>query len=459
MKWTSNSVRSTFIKFFGDNNHTIVRSSSVIPEVKDRSLLMVNAGMNQFKPIFLDTLPEGHEFSDLRRAVNSQKCIRVGGKHNDLENVGKNFRHHTFFEMLGNWSFGDYYKREAIGWTWELLTKVFKLDTDRLIVTYFAGDERYGLEPDLETKELWLKLGVAESRVIALGSKDNFWEMGSSGPCGPCTEVHYVIKEQDGAGADDILSRCIEIWNLVFIQYNKDANGQLLTLPKKHVDTGMGLERILSILQTVNKNSNYDTDLFFPLFATIAEQTKSRPYGARLNDPLDIAYRIVADHSRMFTVAIADGLTPGKTDANHKLRKVIRSATWESINKFSIKSANRLLVNMSTVVSDTLAEAYPEIEKRLPTVQNVLREEIDMFEKQIDLTEKKFRQKAKSLVQDGVQVMSGKEAFEFFKKFGAPKELLSSLGTKYGVQVNIQEFDAIHLNEKKQSVQKGGRLS
>jgi len=303
---TGNEIRQQFIDYFQQkHDHSFVPSSPVVPH-DDPTLLFANAGMNQFKDVFLATGSRPYT-----RAVNTQKCIRAGGKHNDLEDVGKDTIHQTFFEMLGNWSFGDYFKAEAIEWAWDLLTNVWKLPKDRLYATVFGGDEADGLPPDTEAEGLWKQItDIDPSHITRWGKKDNFWEMGSVGPCGPCSEIHIdLTRGKTGGGlvnAND--SRVMEIWNLVFIQFSREASGELSQLPARHVDTGLGFERICAVLQ--GKGSNYDTDVFTPLFNAIQHATDARPYGGNLTDPVDTAYRVIADHIRCLTFALTDGAVP-----------------------------------------------------------------------------------------------------------------------------------------------------
>ncbi|XP_033228068.1 alanine--tRNA ligase, mitochondrial [Belonocnema kinseyi] len=371
------SIRKEFLDYFL-KDHSFVRSSPVM-NLNDPSTPFVNAGMNQFKGVFL-----GHYDPPSLRVANSQKCIRVGGKHNDLEEVGSDTYHHTFFEMLGNWSFGDYFKEEACKYAWNLLTGPFGIKKDLLYVTYFGGDEKLGLEPDLECKNIWLRLGVPENRILAFGAKDNFWEMGSTGPCGLCTEIH--ISESP----DEPLN-LMELWNIVFIQNERVENGQIIKLPKHHVDTGMGFERLVAVLQ--RKKSNYDTDLFVPLFETIEKSSKVPKYegkfGSDDKEGLDTAYRILADHSRMVTVALADGVLP---DQNQKLRRVLRRALDVSEKTFR---KTDLVNELSFRVAEMLGETYPELHRNLKQVQNIIRYEEEVLKALRETSGKKWEKMVK----------------------------------------------------------------
>ncbi|XP_059034103.1 alanine--tRNA ligase, mitochondrial isoform X2 [Mustela lutreola] len=343
------AVRDAFLNFFRDRHgHRLVPSASVRPR-GDPSLLFVNAGMNQFKPIFLGTVNPRSEMAGFRRVANSQKCVRAGGRHSDLEDVGRDLSHHTFFEMLGNWAFGgEYFKEEACSMAWELLTQVYGIPEDRLWVSYFGGDPNAGLDPDLESRDIWLSLGVPASHVLSFGPQENFWEMGDTGPCGPCTEIHYDLTGRVGA------PQLVELWNLVFIQHNREADGSLQPLPQRHVDTGMGLERLVAVLQ--GTRSTYDTDLFSPLLKAIHQGCGAPPYlgrvGAADEGRTDMAYRVVADHIRTLSICIADGVYPGMSGAPLVLRRILRRAVRFSTEV--LRAPPGLLSSLVPIVVETL---------------------------------------------------------------------------------------------------------
>uniref|UniRef100_A0A673TBU6 Alanine--tRNA ligase n=1 Tax=Suricata suricatta TaxID=37032 RepID=A0A673TBU6_SURSU len=346
---SATAVRDAFLSFFRDRHgHRLVPSASVRPR-GDPSLLFVNAGMNQFKPIFLGTVDPRSEMAGFRRVANSQKCVRAGGRHSDLEDVGRDLSHHTFFEMLGNWAFGgEYFKEEACSMAWELLTRVYGIPEDRLWVSYFGGDAKAGLDPDLESRDIWLSLGVHASHMLSCGPQENFWEMGDTGPCGPCTEIHYDLTGRVGA------PQLVELWNLVFIQHNREADGSLQPLPQRHVDTGMGLERLLAVLQ--GTRSTYDTDLFSPLLNAIHQGCGAPRYlgrvGAADEGRTDMAYRVVADHIRTLSICIADGVCPGMSGAPLVLRQILRRAVRFSTEV--LRAPPGFLSSLVPVVVETL---------------------------------------------------------------------------------------------------------
>ena len=365
---TANEIRQQFIDFFvKKHGHTFVPSSSVVP-LDDPTLLFTNAGMNQFKDVFLGTGTR-----PFKRAANTQKVIRAGGKHNDLDDVGKDTYHHTFFEMLGNWSFGDYFKKEAIRWAWELLTEVWKLDKSRLHATVFAGDEKEGLARDDDAAELWRsETDIDPSHIHFRGKKDNFWEMGETGPCGPCTEI-LLDRTADKSGIkliDESTEELIEIWNLVFIQFNRGPDKILTPLPAKHVDTGMGFERVTSVLQ--GKSSNYDTDVFTPIMEAIGDLT-GKKYGGKIQDPDDVAFRVIADHIRMLTFAITDGALPDNKGRGAVVRSVLRRAFRFGYQQFGQRTP--FLYKLVPTLVANMGSAYPELTDRPQRVQEIIRRE------------------------------------------------------------------------------------
>ncbi|XP_036421007.1 alanine--tRNA ligase, mitochondrial [Colossoma macropomum] len=373
-QYTSQKVRRTFIEFFTEQHaHRAVPSAPVRPR-GDPSLLFVNAGMNQFKPILLGCADPRSEMASYRRVVNSQKCVRAGGKHNDLEDVGRDVYHHTFFEMLGNWSFGDYFKVEACAMAWHLLTEVYEIPAERLYVSYFSGDAASGLPADEETRHIWLSLGVRPDHVLPFGMKDNFWEMGETGPCGPCTEIHYdhVGNRSAAALVNADSPDVVEIWNLVFMQYNREGDGGLRALPQCSVDTGMGLERLLTVLQ--GKRSNYDTDLFTPLLSAIHQCSKAPAYSGRTGQAdagrVDMAYRVVADHIRTLCVCIADGVYPGMTGAELVLRRILRRAVRFSTEV--LQAPEGALASLVPTVAHILGDAYPELHAETGRIMEII---------------------------------------------------------------------------------------
>ncbi len=432
---------------------TAVPSSSVVP-LSDPTLLFTNAGMNQYKSIFLGTVDPNSDFAHLKRAVNSQKCIRAGGKHNDLDDVGKDSYHHTFFEMLGNWSFGDYFKKEAIQYSWELLTEVYGLRPDRLYVTYFEGNAAGGLEPDLEAKELWRSVGVQEDHILPGNMKDNFWEMGDQGPCGPCSEVHY--DRIGGRNAADLVNQddpnVLEIWNNVFIQYNREPDKSLRSLPSKHVDTGMGYERLVSVLQ--DKSSNYDTDVFTPLFDTIQEITGAREYtgkfGEEDKDGIDTAYRVVADHVRTLTFAISDGGIPNNEGRGYVVRRVLRRGARFARKYFNVEIGDFFAKIVPTLVGQ-MGQMFPEIAKKEDDVKEMLCEEELSFAKTLDRGERQFEYYAQQSKDRNLKSLHGADVWRLYDTFGFPPDLTRLMAEERGLSIDDNEFEDARLKAKEAS--------
>jgi len=441
-KWTAKVVRKQFLDFFKEKGHTVVPSSSVVPH-NDPTLLFTNAGMNQFKPIFLGTVGKTDDMAQLKRAVDTQKCIRAGGKHNDLDDVGKDSYHHTFFEMLGNWSFGDYFKQGAIEMSWELLTKVYGLDPDRLYVTYFEGDASAGLESDLEAKNIWKGVGVAEDHILPGNMKDNFWEMGETGPCGPCSEVHY--DRIGGRNAADLVNQddpnVLEIWNNVFIQYDRQKDRSLKTLPAKHVDTGMGYERLVSVLQ--DKSSNYDTDVFSPLFSRIQEVTQARTYTDKYGkddvDGIDTAYRVIADHIRLLTFAISDGGVPNNEGRGYVVRRVLRRGSRYARKYFNAEIGSFFSKILPALV-DQMGEQFPEIVKAQQDVKEILDEEEEAFSRTLDRGERQFEKYAAAATKSGNKKLSGADVWRLYDTFGFPEDLTKIMAEERGLEIDEAEI-------------------
>lgn len=436
--FTATRVRKDFLNFFEERGHRIVPSAPVFPQ-DDPTLLFTNAGMNQFKDVFL-----GSGTRPYTRATDTQKCIRVQGKHNDLEEVGRDTYHHTFFEMLGNWSFGDYFKEDAIIWSWTLLTEVWGLPKDRLWVTVFEGDEKDGLPLDSEAEEIWkTKTDIDHSHILRFDRSDNFWEMGETGPCGPCTEIHIDrggpdTDPTDGAdpeiGVNTDSERFIELWNNVFMQFNRQDDGSLVELPAKSVDTGMGFERVLAVLQ--GKNSNYDTDLFQPIFRAI-ERVTGKKYGGLPEDESDIAFRVCADHVRAFTAAVADGVTPSNEGRGYVLRRLVRRASRYGLQHLDAKEP--FLFEVVATVVDVLGEAFPEMKTRQDHVQLVMNTEEEAFRKTLDRGLVQF-EKLKEATKG--KEINGKDAYELYATYGFPQDLVELMARERGMTVDNAGWDA-----------------
>jgi len=418
----SAEIRERFLRFFEERGHERVPSSPVVP-YDDPTLLFTNAGMNQFKNIFL-----GLERRSYKRAASAQKCIRVSGKHNDLEQVGRDTTHHTFFEMLGNWSFGDYYKKEAIDFAWELLTRDYGLPPERLWATVFRDDD--------EAEELWARI-LPREKILRFGEDENFWEMGDVGPCGPCTEIHLDLGPGYGCGRPDCGPNCpyceeindfrfVELWNLVFIQYNRREDGSLEELPEKHVDTGMGLERLAAILQ--GKNSNYDTDLFQPLIRKV-EELSGRAYE---EDPTP--FRVVADHIRALSFAIADGAVPSR---GYVLRRLLRRASRFG-RKLDLHEP--FLYRLVSVVGEVMGEAYPEVVEKGEYIARVIKAEEEAFGRTLDRGLERFAEVVEGLKARGEMVLPGEEAFRLYDTYGFPLDLTQLMAEEEGLSVDVEGF-------------------
>ena len=440
----ANTLRALYLDFFKSKQHKIVSSAPMVVK-NDPTLMFTNAGMNQFKDIFLgDSDPK-----DLRVA-NSQKCLRVSGKHNDLEEVGHDTYHHTMFEMLGSWSFGDYFKEDAINWAWEFLIEVCKLDKDRLYVTVFEGEKEDGLEKDNEAFNMW-KNHLPEDRILNGNKKDNFWEMGETGPCGPCSEIHFDNRN-DGArakvsGADLVNEdhpQVIEIWNLVFMQYNRFSDGNLKTLPNSHVDTGMGFERLAMIMQRVK--SNYDTDIFQPIIQAIAKKAGLK-YGE--NEKQDIAMRVIADHIRAISFSIADGQLPSNVKAGYVIRRILRRAVRYAYTFLNLKTS--FMHELVAVLSDQMGEQFEELNAQKDLIQKVVKEEEESFLRTLEDGLKRIEQITKNAKGE----ISGKQVFELYDTYGFPADLTALILSEQNLGFSKEEFDVAMQEQKDRSKQAG----
>jgi alanyl-tRNA synthetase len=438
---TSAEIRKQFLDFFASKKHQVVPSAPIVVK-NDPTLLFTNAGMNQFKDYFL-----GNKKPEFPRVADTQKCLRVSGKHNDLEEVGVDTYHHTMFEMLGNWSFGDYFKKEAIAWSWELLTEVYKLDKNRLYVSIFEGDEKEGLPRDEEAYNEWKKV-IAEDRILPFNKKDNFWEMGDTGPCGPCTEIHVDCrsdedrKKVDGktlVNGDD--PQVIEIWNNVFIQFNRLKDGSLEPLPSKHVDTGMGLERLVRVLQ--QKQSNYDTDIFSGTISAI-EKITAKKY--KQDDSKEsVAFRVLADHIRAIAFTIADGQLPSNTGAGYVIRRILRRAVRYYYTYLDYKQP--LLFQVIPLLSEQFEDVFPELARQQDFVVKVVKEEEDAFLKTLD----KGLKRIDDIISVSAQQIEGKAAFELFDTFGFPIDLTRLIASEKNLTIDEAGFEAEMQKQKTRS--------
>lgn len=429
---TSQDIRKTFLEFFKSKKHSIVTSAPMVIK-DDPTLMFTNAGMNQFKEFFL-----GNGDPKSSRVTDTQKCLRVSGKHNDLEEVGIDTYHHTMFEMLGNWSFGDYFKEEAIAWAWELLTEVYKVNKDNLYVTIFEGDTSEGLERDTEAYDFW-KNHISEDRILNGNKKDNFWEMGAQGPCGPCSEIHVDLRskeEKDKVSGAELVNedhpQVVEIWNLVFMQFNRKADGSLEKLPAQHVDTGMGFERLCMVLQ--DKTSNYDTDAFTPLIKEI-ETITATTYGS--SEKTDIAIRVISDHVRAVAFSIADGQLPSNTGAGYVIRRILRRGIRYGFTFLNTKEP--FIYKLVKTLTKQMGDAYPELVKQENLIYNVIKEEESSFLRTLDqglVLLDNIIEKSKS------KEISGKKAFELYDTYGFPIDLTSLILRERGFSLNEAEFDA-----------------
>jgi len=428
----SSKVRQLFLEYFQSKSHHVVESAPMVVK-NDPTLMFTNAGMNQFKDIFLGNSPVKHP-----RIANTQKCLRVSGKHNDLEEVGHDTYHHTMFEMLGNWSFGDYFKKEAIEWAWDLLTNVYGIEKDRLYASVFGGDSAEGLELDQEAYDIWEKI-VGKDRIILGSKKDNFWEMGDSGPCGPCSEVHVDLRddsERQQIPGSQLVNNdhplVVEIWNLVFIQYNRLSSGQLVSLPAKHVDTGMGFERLCMALQ--GKKSNYDTDVFQPYIAEIAK-ISGVEYGK--SGSSDVAMRVIADHLRAVAFAIADGELPSNNKAGYVIRRILRRAIRYGYTFLGFRQP--FVCELVPVMVKTMGDAFPELAAQQELISRVISEEESTFFRTLATGITKFEHYVE--INPTNKVVDGQFAFELFDTYGFPVDLTALMAREKDLEVDMVGFD------------------
>ena len=439
---TAKEIRETFKRYFEEHGHHIVPSAPMVIK-DDPTLMFTNAGMNQFKDIIL-----GNKEAQWRRVADSQKCLRVSGKHNDLEEVGHDTYHHTMFEMLGNWSFGDYFKHEAIDWAWDLLVNVYKLDPKNLYATVFEGDKNDGLDRDDEAAGFW-EAHLPKDHILNGNRHDNFWEMGDTGPCGPCSEIHIDLRseeDKDAVPGASLVNKdnplVIEIWNLVFMQYNRKADGSLEQLPNRVIDTGMGLERLCMALQ--GKKSNYDTDVFQPLIGKLGEMC-GKHYGD--NKDVDVAMRVVADHVRTIAFSVADGQLPSNAKAGYVIRRILRRAVRYGYTFLGFKEA--FMYRLIDTLIEGMGEAYPEIKAQTDLIKHVTKEEEDAFLRTLETGMKLIEKVIADTKAAGKTVVDGKEAFTLYDTFGFPLDLTELILRENGMTVNEEEFN-VEMQKQKQ---------
>ena len=439
-KMKSSEIRNSFIKFFENKKHQIKSSAPMVIK-DDPTLMFTNAGMNQFKNLFLGN-------SDIKylRVANSQKCLRVSGKHNDLEEVGHDTYHHTMFEMLGNWSFGDYFKEQSIDWAWEFLTEVCKLDKNRLYVTVFEGDDEDKLEKDMESFNFWKK-HLQEDRILNGDKRDNFWEMGEIGPCGPCSEIHYDNrddKEREQQNGASLVNKdhpqVIEIWNLVFMQYNRKSDSSLDLLPKKHVDTGMGFERLCMIMQNVK--SNYDTDVFTPIISEI-EEISNLKYGN--DEKIDIAMRVIADHIRAISFSIADGQLPSNVKAGYVIRRILRRAVRYAYTFLDLKEA--FMYKLVNVLCNQMEESFPELRSQKELIERVIQEEENSFLRTLSEGLKRID----VIIKNTNKIVPGELVFELYDTYGFPLDLTSLILSENNLKLDVEVFNQEMEKQKNRS--------
>jgi len=443
---TSQEIRQQFLDFFKSKEHLIVPSAPIVLK-DDPTLMFSNSGMTQFKDYFL-----GYKDPKSSRIADTQKCLRVSGKHNDLDDVGRDTYHHTMFEMLGNWSFGDYFKKEAITWAWELLTEVYGIPKENLYVTIFEGDAKENLERDTEAYDLW-KQFISEDRIINGKKKDNFWEMGASGPCGPCSEIHVDLRtpeEKAKVSGLELVNndhpQVVEIWNLVFMQFNRKADGSLENLPAKHIDTGMGFERLCMALQ--HKESNYDTDVFTPLIAKV-EELSGKKYTGILTDEKDIAIRVVVDHIRAVSFAIADGQLPSNGGAGYVIRRILRRGISYAYRFLDRKEP--FLFELVAVLQNQMGTYFPELEKQGNLVTEVIKSEEESFLKTIENGLIRVEKLIQQTISDGQKVLPSEEVFELYDTYGFPDDLTRIIAEEKGLTIDKAGFEAEMAKQKQRS--------